>query len=233
MVSCNAVPAEEARALTLRDAERSRDVPVYLYEPAGCHVERPCPVALLSPGYGLPPTAYGFLASPLRDAGWLVVAVQHELPGDAPMPNTGNIQRDRTPAWERGVANLRFVRRALADRLPAYAWQRVVLIGHSNGGDVSSLLATQDAAFASALVTLDHRRVPLAEASASLRVLSLRGSDFVADPGVLPAQAAPGTCLLRLPNARHDDMQDDGPAELKARLRDAVVAFLVRGRCGG
>lgn len=225
------VARAEPQALVLRDAERSRDVPVHLYEPGGCRVEKPCAVVLLSPGYRVPATAYAFLAEPLREAGFLVVAVQHELPGDAPMPNTGNLQRDRTPAWERGASNLRFVRQALTLRLPAYDWRRVVLVGHSNGGDVSSLLATRDAAFASALVTLDHRRVRLP--SNGPRILTLRGSDFEADPGVLPATPAAAACVLRLPNARHDDMQDDGPAELKARLAAATLAFLTQGRCGG
>lgn len=232
-----AARAGEASASILRDAARSRDVPVWIHEAPGCRPSQPCPVVLLSPGWGVPATAYGFVVDALVRSGYGVVAVQDQLPGDPAMPSTGDIRRDRTPTWLRGVATLRFVREVLSARLQGYDWQRVVLLGGSHGGDVSALLAGQQPGWVSALVTLDHRRVPLPPQSQShlqspgLRVLSLRGSDFPADPGVLPAEPEAGVCILRLADARHDDMHDGGPERLKARLAAAIVGFLVERRC--
>lgn len=216
----------------LRDEARGRDVPLWVSEPPTCTAASPCPVVLLSPGWGIPATGYRFLVEALVRAGYAVVAVQDQLPTDAPMPNTGDLRRDRTPFWQRGAATLRFVHAALLSRRPELDAQRVVLLGHSHGGDVSATLAAEGPAWVTALVTLDHRRVPLPAAREGLRVLSLRGSDFPADPGVLPAAPAPGACVLPLAAARHDDMHDGGPAALKARLQQAVAAYLVDGCCG-
>lgn len=223
--------AAEPEPQILRDAVRGREVPVTVNAPAGCRASAPCPVVLLSPGWGLPATGYAFLADALVKAGYAVVAVQDQLPGDAPMASTGDLKRDRTPFWQRGVATLRFVHAALLAREPAFDAQQVVLLGHSHGGDVSAWLAAERPAWVTALVTLDHRRVPLPAGGAGLRVLSLRGSDFVADPGVLPAAPSDSTCVLPLAGARHNDMHDGGPSELKSRLAAAVVAFLVDRRC--
>nr|WP_295077407.1 hypothetical protein [uncultured Roseateles sp.] len=235
-LALGASPSSAQDALTLRDFARNRDVLVHLYRPkaeGACASERRCPVVLLSPGTGLSHTAYSFLAQALAKDGYLVLAVQHELPTDAPMPNTGHLLRDRSPTWQRGADNLRFASRELASRMPEYRWDQPILLGHSTGGDISALLATQSPGFASTLVTLDHRRMALPR-DASLRVLSLRGSDFEADPGVLPSPAereALGHCIVNLLDARHNDMNDAGPAALKARLVNAVVQFLRQGHC--
>lgn len=223
---------DERGALILRDGARGRDVPVWPELPRHCSAAAPCPVVLLSPGWGLPATGYRFLVERLVQAGMAVVAVQDQLPGDAPMPSTGDLRRDRSPFWQRGAATLRFVQSALLTRWAALDARHVVLLGHSHGGDVSATLANERPAWVSALVTLDHRRVPLPPADGGLQVLSLRGSDFAADPGVLPDSPAPALCVLPLADARHDDMHDGGPAALKARLADAVVAFLTTRRCG-
>lgn len=227
-----AAGAQGPAAQILRDELRGRDVPVWLDEAPGCRVASPCPVVLLSPGWGLPATGYRFLVEPLLRAGYAVVAVQDQLPGDAPMPNTGDLRGDRSPLWQRGAVTLRFVHAALLSRHPALDGRRVVLMGHSHGGDVSATLAAEGPEWVMALVTLDHRRVPLPTAGDGLRVLSLRGSDFAADPGVLPARPVAGLCVLPLAGARHDDMHDGGPAALKARLAEAAAAFLSDGRCG-
>ncbi len=236
LLSACATQLTPESSLTLRDESRRRDVPVHLYRSntaIACKTRRACPVAIFSPGTGMPNTAYSFLNDTLAQAGYLVVAVQHELPSDAAMPNTGDLIKDRSPTWARGVANLRFVRDELSKRFPGYSWNRPVVIGHSTGGDISALWLTQSPGLASALVTLDQRRVALPR-DASLRLLSLRGSDFSADPGVLPSaeeQAALGYCIVNLHHANHDDMNDDGPAELKTRLMESVIRFLDHGEC--
>jgi len=235
------VAADSGRAPeseTLRDAARGRDIPVLVYLPTpglSCRPQRRCGVVLLSPGYGIPHTGYSFLANALTANGHLVVAVQHDLPDDPPLTAPGDLIAVRTPFWERGAENLRFLKVALSKQHPDFDWTHLILIGHSNGGDLSSFLLRRTPEFASTLITLDHRRVPLPR-HAGLQVLSIRGSDFEADPGVLPSvseRAESAACITEIRGSRHNDMSDAGPAWLKTQINETVHAFLESGVCGG
>lgn len=221
----------EARELF--DERRNRAVPTEIMLPArdsACTSAHKCKVALLSPGYGLGPGDYRFLAAHLGSLGYMVVSIQSVLPNDPKSPDTGNIIADRTPMWQRGVDNLHFVRRALATEYPQYDWDGLTLVGHSNGGDLSALALSQDPTFAKAIVTLDNRRYPLPR-SGGIQVLSIRGSDFPADAGVLPEVRKAGSCIAAIPESRHNDMNDKGPAWLKSRINHLISEFLLHGRC--
>lgn len=228
-----ATSGSHAKSATLTDQERGRDVPVHVYLPAqthACVAKASCPVAFISPGYGVPHTSYSFLADALTAQGYLVVAVQHDLPTDPPLTGKGDLVAIRTPAWQRGAANLRYVKAQLSRAHPDYGWDKLTLIGHSNGGDISALLLRETPDFARKLITLDHRRVPL-PLDPALRTLSIRGSDFEADPGVLPAKPASGVCIVEIAGSRHNDMLDDGPAELRSQIAALVLGFLNTEAC--
>ena len=220
----------------LFDSARDRHVPVVLEMPATashCSAAHPCPVALISAGYGIDVSRYGFVSTALSERGYLAVSVQHELPSDPPLPTQGDLFAARTPNWQRGAGNLRFVRDALALSHPAYDWAKPVLVGHSNGGDISAWLVRESPGFASILITLDHRRVPLPRDKVP-RVLSLRASDFQADAGVLPTGeelARSNACVLKIPGARHNDMHDGGPVALKRAIVDHMADFLAGTDC--
>jgi hypothetical protein len=136
--------------------------------------------------------------------------------------------------WRRGAENLRFVRRQLSKDFPGYAWSDLTLIGHSNGGDISAFALQVSPDLGRTLVTLDNRRVPLPR-TAGLRVLSVRASNFSADPGVLPTEAeqsATGACIVQIPASRHNDMHDEGPMPLRERTWTLIEDFLKHHRCG-
>jgi hypothetical protein len=218
--------------LTLVDGARGRTVPVAIYLPAAkarCSPARRCPVAVLSGGYGVRHLDYAFLARALTTLGYLVVSVRHDLPTDAALATTGDLVALRTPAWQRGGDNIRFARAVLAAEYPGFAWDAVLLIGHSNGGDISAWLAADDEpGTVAALITLDHRRMPLPRA-ATPRTLSIRAGDFPADPGVLPTpeeQATFGIRIVTIAGARHDDMTDAGSSRLKRAIVGQVRQFL-------
>ncbi|MBY0566565.1 MAG: alpha/beta hydrolase [Hyphomonadaceae bacterium] len=118
------------------DLERQRSIPVIIY---GAD-DNPRPLAVLSSGYGAPPDAYSFLASHLAARGYVVAAIQHDLEGDEAPASSGDIATLRRPIWERGAANIAFVIEALRERRLASA-EKVLLIGHSQGGDISMLYA--------------------------------------------------------------------------------------------
>lgn len=220
----------------LWDASRERKIPVALYFPEqqrNCTTAHPCPVAFISPGYGLPHTDYSFIASALVGSGYLVVAIQHDLPADPPLGKSGDLFANRMPAWKRGADNIRFVRNSISIAYPGYDWRHLVLVGHSNGGDISALALQESPSLATVLVTLDNRRYPLPR-DRSIDVLSIRGSDFEADPGVLPtARERDGSnCIITIPDSRHNDMNDHGPIELQSRINALILQFLKDGRCG-
>ena len=229
--------SKHQESLTLVDSERQRPVPIELYFPTNtgrCTLKRPCPVGLISAGYGMSHKSYSFVASSLNSLGYLAVSVQHELPSDPPLSNTGDLVTVRTPAWKRGAENLRFVRESLTRSHPQYDWQHLVLIGGSMGGDISSWLTRESPSFAAVVITLDHRRVPLPRGT-SPRVLSIRASDFEADAGVLPTteeQRQSDTCIVKIDGARHNDMHDGGSAELKDKISNFIERFLANGSCG-
>ncbi|MBF9140492.1 alpha/beta hydrolase [Hymenobacter properus] len=224
-----AIPADmRAEPWVLFDSARQRAVPVVLYLPTGANTRSRLKPAILSHGYGGQNTAYTFLARTLVAHGYLVASIQHELPTDAPMPTTGEVRVVRRPWWERGAQNIEFVRQALHRRYRRLQANRLLLAGHSNGGDISMLYVAEHPGRVARVISLDNRRVPLPRARRP-RVLSLRSSDQVADPGVLPTPAEQrqfGTVILPLPHTIHNDMWDGATEAQKVEMKEAVARFL-------
>jgi len=217
------------------DPQRQRNIPIQVSLPvnvAACSDDKQCPVVFLSSGYGVAYDKYAFISATLNKAGYLVVAIQHELPGDPPLAVTGHLFTERSENWKRGAETIRFIHNQLRAEFSAYNFNKLTLVGHSNGGDISSWLVTEGAEFVATLITLDHRRVPLPR-SRSLSVLSIRGSDFPADEGVLYTEQEKMLfkgCIVQINNSKHNDMTDFGPDWLKSSISNILLAFL-SGQC--
>jgi pimeloyl-ACP methyl ester carboxylesterase len=201
---------------------------VAVYSAAG----EPAPrkLALFNHGYRGQHTGYSFVARTLVAHGYVVASIQHELPTDEPLPMTGNIFEARRPIWERGVQNMRFVRRHLLRLYPALDTTRLLVAGHSNGGDMAVLFARQHPELVDRIISLDNRRMPLPRTRRPA-VLSLRSSDQVADPGVLPTpaeQAALGMQVVQLPATIHNDMWDGATEGQRQEMEAAINRFLER-----
>lgn len=79
-------------AETVIDPARDRAIPVETHLPTDtnpCSKAAPCPVALLSAGYGVSHTDYQFLVKTLNRAGYLVITVGHELATILLFPSRG------------------------------------------------------------------------------------------------------------------------------------------------
>ncbi len=210
--------------LALMDPARQRAVPVVLY---GLSPGRAKPLAVLSPGYGNANTDYGFLAQALVARGYLVAAIQQDLPGDPVPARSGDLAVLRRPLWQTGADSISFVVGELRARGLAARTRRVVLVGHSNGGDISMLLASQHPQTIAAVFSLDSRRAPFPRV-ARPKICSLRSSDVAADPGVLPdaaTQVRLGMQVSVATDLRHDDMWDGARPDQKALMLAAL------GRC--
>ena len=213
--------------LALFDSARRRAVPVVLYRPAGGRQPR-LKVAIISHGYGGHSTDYFFIARNLVAHGYFVASIQHELPTDEPMPTTGKLYQVRFPYWERGVQNILIVRQELRRRYPEVDFGQLLLVGHSNGGDMSMLFAQEHPRLVQRVISLDNRRVAFPRARRP-RILSLRSSDQVADSGVVHSPAEQrrfGSTVMALPYTRHNDMWDGATPAQQQEINAAISAFL-------
>ena len=131
------------RQLSLTDTTRHRAIPVAIYSDG-----TPSKIAIISHGYGGKNTDYSFIASYLATRGYFVASIQHEIPGDEPLPATGRPYDVRMPSWKRGVENIRFVIGEIRKQRPELKQAPVLLVGHSHGGDTSMLLARERCAAA-------------------------------------------------------------------------------------
>lgn len=226
-------PAETTRdTLTLFDAARKRPIPVALYHRKIPQKNEPAGMVVLSHGYGANAgdsyLHYAYLTDFLAEQGYFVVSIQHELPTDSLIPSVGKPQVVRRPFWERGADNILFVIRELPKMQAQLEGKPIVLLGHSNGGDMSALFPQKYPGIVSKIITLDNRRMSLPR-SARPQVYSLRSSDQPADEGVLPTEAEQrrfGITIVPLPGILHNDMSDNGTAEQKQEIRTLVLRFL-------
>lgn len=213
------------------DESRDRHIPIEVSHPLEkeqCNETQKCPVALLSAGYGVSHTKYAFLSKQLNQLGYMVIAIGHELENDPPLSVSGNLYETRSENWKRGAETLDFIKRRLASTYQKYNFNDLLLIGHSNGGDISSWLANTGKDYIDTVITLDHRRVPLPRRK-DINVLSIRGSDYPADDGVLPSPGEAreySMCVTETPKSRHNDMSDYGPKWLKDEISKIIDNFL-------
>ncbi len=217
--------------LTLLDTARQRAIPIAIYRPSGASLDGRPPI-LFSHGYNenKPGTylLYRWLLEMLVKDGHVVVSVQHELPADEPLPMQGDLRVARRPSWERGVANLHHVLRTLHRMRPQLGYDRLTLIGHSQGGDISMLFATQHPELLQNVISLDNRRFPLPRTSHP-RVCSIRSSDQPADAGVLPTaeeQAAYHITIVHPEGIGHNDMGNRGTPEQQEEVLRLVRSCL-------
>jgi hypothetical protein len=216
----------------LYDKDRGRHIPIEVNLPQNtehCSKRQKCPLAFISSGYGVKHNDYAFITQVLNKLGYLVVSIQHELENDPPLSRTSPFIKTRYENWQRGAVTLSFVRDALSSQLDTYDFDKLTLVGHSNGGDISALFSNQHDAMVETLITLDHRRFPLPR-SRTINVLTIRASDFPADDGVLLTSeelAEFGDREVKIEKARHNDMTDYGPEWLKQKVVSVIHDYLV------
>lgn len=210
------------------DKLRHRHVPVLIYSNEKCFNKNGKPIVIISHGYTIKNSEYSFIANTLAAKGYTVISIQHDLKNDPPLATTGSLYLRRKPLWERGVQNILFV---LNDRKQIQLnidSTKLILIGHSNGGDISMLFASKYPQLVSQVISLDSLRMPFPK-NKNLKILTLRAIDTKADDGVLPnkvEQEKFGIHVIKLKNARHIDLCDRGSTKIKCEVDNDILNFL-------
>lgn len=156
------------------------------------------------------------------------MSIQHDLKTDPDLPKTGSLYQRRMPLWKRGVENIQFVLKELKRVSPTIDTKKVILIGHSNGGDISMLFANNYPHQVSEIVSLDSLRMPFPK-NMHFQILSLRANDTQADEGVLPDKKDQHFFkiqIIPLKDAKHIDLCDRGTATIKKEVTTYIVDFL-------
>jgi len=221
--------------LNLFDQTRQRPVAVDLavrrdYEMSAATGEWKLPVAIISNGNTVKNTEYSFLANVLAARGYLVASIQQDLPSDPPLvTKVGLPYVGRLDVYKRGEANILFVVDQLKKIQPNADYNRLTLVGHSNGGDIAMFCAKEHPEMVAKIITLDNLRVPFV-LNRKMKILSFRSDDpnFKTDPGVLPTpqQAkADDIDIIKTP-FQHTWMSDRGPEAAKEKIQAALDQFL-------
>jgi len=188
------------------------------------------PVAILNHGNTVKFTEYSFLANIFAARGYLAVSIQHDLATDAPLvTKAGELYVGRLPVYQRGIANIRFAVDEMKKIEPSADYDRLTMVGHSNGGDISMYFAKMYPDQIKKIVTLDNLRVPFMT-DGKFKILSFRSKDtqFKPDPGVVPDTEECEKAGITVVNTgfQHNDMRDTGPDVAKSSIQTMLDKFL-------
>lgn len=188
------------------------------------------PVAVINHGNTVKNTEYGFLANIFAARGYLVVSPQHDLPTDPPMvTKPGELYVGRLPQILRGVANIHLAMQEMKKVQPNADYEKVTMVGHSMGGDITMYFAKQYPDEVKKVVTLDNLRVPFVTAG-KFKILSFRSQDpqFKTDAGVIPTDEECEKAGIQVVKTefQHNDMRDTGPDVAKNSIQSMLDKFL-------
>lgn len=197
------------------DSNRRRVLPIIVYAPRKENTKTK--VVIFNHGYDWNKNirsnqTYSYLTEFLAEKGCYVISIQHELPDDPLLAMEGNFMDTRMPNWKRGEENILFIIREFKKLKPTLRWDELIMIGHSNGGDMTMLTATEYPELIKKAISLDHRRMIMPRTEKPL-LYTLRGCDYEADEGVLPTeqeQKRYRMTVVRLKGVKHSDMGEKG-----------------------
>src|SRR6202051_5096430 len=188
------------------------------------------PVAILNHGNTVKFTEYSFLANAFAARGYIAISIQHDLPTDPPMvTKVGELYVGRQPQYLRGVANIKFAVEEMQKVQPNADYDRLTVVGHSAGADISVYFAKMYPNHIKEVVTLDNLRVPFMT-DGRFKILSFRSKDpqFKTDPGVIPPKGVrekSGITVVQT-GYQHTDMSDRGSDDVKSTIQGMLDKFL-------
>lgn len=231
LLSLAEVYAQTEFTTSLFDSRRYRIVPVAVYRPKKESARTG--VIIFNHGYDgnkndKSNQSYSYLTRFLAEKGYYVISIQHELSDDPLLAMEGNFMETRMPNWKRGEENILFTIREFKKLKPDLQWEKLCVIGHSNGGDITMLTATDHPELITKAISMDHRRMIIPRTQKP-RIYTLRGCDYDADPGVLPTSEEQKKFrieVVRLDGVTHSNMGENGSAEQHDLIKRHIYMFL-------
>ncbi len=231
LLSLAEVYAQTEFTTSLFDSRRNRIVPVAVYRPKKESARTG--VIIFNHGYDgnkndKSNQSYSYLTRFLAEKGYYVISIQHELSDDPLLAIEGNFMETRMPNWKRGEENILFTIREFKKLKPNLQWEKLCVIGHSNGGDITMLTATNHPELIMKAISMDHRRMIIPRTQKP-RIYTLRGCDYDADPGVLPTSEEQQKFrieVVRLDGVTHSNMGENGSAEQHDLIKRHIYMFL-------
>lgn len=231
LLSLAEVYAQTEFTTSLFDSRRNRIVPVAVYRPKKESARTG--VIIFNHGYDgnkndKSNQSYSYLTRFLAEKGYYVISIQHELSDDPLLAIEGNFMETRMPNWKRGEENILFTIREFKKLKPNLQWEKLCVIGHSNGGDITMLTATNHPELIMKAISMDHRRMIIPRTQKP-RIYTLRGCDYDADPGVLPTSEEQQKFrieVVRLDGVTHSNMGENGSVEQHDLINRHIYMFL-------
>lgn len=198
--TCNFAQSEFTTCLF--DSARNRPIPVAIYQPEKMNAHTQ--VIIFNHGYdgnknSRSNKTYTYLTRFLSEKGYYVISIQHELPNDPLLAMEGNFMGIRMPNWKQGIDNILFTINEFKKLKPELNWKNATMIGHSNGGDMTMLFATECPELITRAISLDHRRMIMPRTNAP-RIYTLRGCDYEPDSDVIPSEDEQKNYISQLSN---------------------------------
>ena len=212
------------------DELRERKIPVAIYHPENPKNDNNIPI-IFSHGWGENAggdySRYSYLTEYLASKGYFVASIQHELSTDEMLPMQGDFKITRRPNWERGVQNISYVLNKIKKDFPKYNYDKLALIGHSNGGDMTVLFAHKYPKLVKRIISMDNRRMPFPR-TAKPKIFTLRSNDYPADAGVLPNEIEIKRYDIEISytNINHGNMDNDATIEERKFITEKILEFL-------
>ncbi|WP_312301706.1 alpha/beta fold hydrolase [Chryseobacterium sp.] len=217
--------------LTMFDQSRSRKIPVAFYTPKTDKPISEQQVIIFNHGYGFNKGGdyfvYSYLTEKLASKGYFTVSIQHEQTTDQPLPTEGHLQTVRRPFWQLGSDNILYVLNELKKIKPELDYKHLILIGHSNGGDMAALFGNQHPNLVYKIITMDNRRMFLPRTSLP-KIYTLRSNDYPADEGVLPNDEEQKKYHMTVQPTliNHNHMDNKGSENEKEILNNFILKYL-------
>jgi hypothetical protein len=213
------------------DSTRNRTIPFAIVFPKG-KPSKEIRLAIFSHGYGKNYLknylGYTYITHGLAKKGYWVLSIQHEQDGDPPLPMKGEMKEVRMLVWKKGEANILTVLHQFQKQNTAKKILSIDLIGHSNGGDMSLITASEFPKQFRYIITLDHLRFPIPLLKQP-HFATLRSTDKTADDAVLPDHGicdSLGIKVIQLRKITHNEMNDYASYKQKKQIMTIIRRLL-------
>ena len=199
-------------------------------------VKESYPIVIIHADRNIRPNEYSFLGQILASKNYYVIVLQKKndktinrnekgvmIPRQPPITDSSDFNQELEKRSKEILYDLEhYIKKQEKNNHLNLDANNLVLIGHSNGGDMSMMFATLHPERVSKIISLDSRRYPFPR-NPKLEILRFGAIDDEPDEGVVPES---GVQVIYVKGARHIDLCDRGIPEMKEEIKQSIIQFL-------